>query len=90
MSPPRLAPKARLKWDRHAGRYMLLYPERGLVLNDSSAAILKLCDGERTVDAIAGELAASAGAELATVRRDVIAFLGEMRRRGIVTGGESG
>ena len=34
---PRLAPKVRLRWDRKDGRYMLLYPERGLVLNATAA-----------------------------------------------------
>ena len=31
-SRPRLAAKARLRWDRKDERFMLLYPERGLVL----------------------------------------------------------
>jgi coenzyme PQQ biosynthesis protein PqqD len=52
---PRLAPKARLKWDRRDGRYMLIFPERGLALNQCAAAILKLCDGARSMDAIAAE-----------------------------------
>jgi hypothetical protein len=34
---PRLAPKVRLRWDRKDARYMLLYPERGLVLNATAA-----------------------------------------------------
>ena len=35
---------------------MLLYPERGLALNGTAASILKLCDGERTLDGIVVEL----------------------------------
>jgi hypothetical protein len=38
--PPRLAPRARLRFDRHAGQWLLLYPERGLALNASAAAIV--------------------------------------------------
>ena len=39
---PRLAGKARLRFDRKGERYMLLYPEKGLVLNDTATAIVKL------------------------------------------------
>ena len=36
---------------------MLLYPERGLVLNATGADIVQLCTGERTVGAIVEQLA---------------------------------
>jgi coenzyme PQQ biosynthesis protein PqqD len=85
---PRLARKARLKWDRREGRYMVIFPERGLALNPSATAILELCDGARPNDAIAAELAAARGADVETVRRDVTAFLDEMRRRGLVVDGD--
>jgi len=85
---PRLAPKARLKWDRREGRYMVIFPERGLALSPSAAAILELCDGARSNDTIAAELAAAHGADEETVRRDVRAFLDEMRRRGLVVHGD--
>jgi Coenzyme PQQ synthesis protein D (PqqD). len=44
-SRPRLASKARLRFDRKSSRYMLLYPERGLVLNPTAADVLQRCDG---------------------------------------------
>ena len=37
--------KARLRFDRKSSRYMLLYPERGLVLNPTAADVLQRCDG---------------------------------------------
>ena len=40
-SRPCLAPKARLRFDRKSSRYMLLYPERGLVLNPTAADVLQ-------------------------------------------------
>lgn len=49
---PKLAKKARLRFDRHSKRYMIVYPERGLVLNESAAAIVKMCDGTWTVGKI--------------------------------------
>ena len=82
---PALAPKARLRFDRTSGGYLLLYPERGLALNATAANILKLCDGELTVDGIVeklqGEYIDRSAEEL---RRDVLEFLEEMSRRGLV------
>jgi pyrroloquinoline quinone biosynthesis protein D len=66
---------------------MLLYPERGMTLSETAAAILKKCDGARSAETIALELAneryASSDAA-AIIRCDVNAFLDEMRRRGLV------
>jgi coenzyme PQQ biosynthesis protein PqqD len=81
-----------LKWDRTEGRYLLLYPERGLALNDSAAAILKLCDGSRSVDEIVAKLAAAPdrpnqARHTIAVHRDVAEFLDEMLRRGLVEPG---
>jgi pyrroloquinoline quinone biosynthesis protein D len=74
-SRPQLARKARLRTDRLTGETVLLYPEHGLVLNASAAAILRLCDGRSAGD-IAGEL----GAPLA----DVLEFLATLSDRGLV------
>jgi pyrroloquinoline quinone biosynthesis protein D len=82
---PRIARKARLRWDKIASRYLLLFPERGLELNDSAAAILKLCDGSHSEEAIAEALARETGnGDLEAVRRDVVAFIDDMKRRGLV------
>jgi pyrroloquinoline quinone biosynthesis protein D len=81
---PRLSKKARLKVDPIDKSRVLLAPERGMVLSPSAAEILARCDGERTVDAIAGELSQETQAPLDVVRRDVVAFLEEMAKRGLV------
>jgi coenzyme PQQ biosynthesis protein PqqD len=60
-SRPRLAAKVRLRYDRKAERYMLLYPEKGLVLNPTAADVAQLCTGEHTVGAIIAQLAAIYG-----------------------------
>jgi len=75
-SRPRLARKARLRTDRRTGETLLLYPEHGLVLSPSAAAILRLCDG-RSAQAIADELAAPL--------EDVLEFLATLGDRGLVT-----
>lgn len=53
---PRLAQQARREWDPVRERHVLLAPEGVLVLNQTGAAILELCDGRRTVDEILEEL----------------------------------
>ena len=84
-SKPALAAKARLRFDRATGGYLLLYPERGLALNPTAASILKLCDGERTVEAIVAELQGDYAERPAPeLRQDVLDFLEEMARRGLV------
>ena len=53
---PRLARRARLRRDPLGGGDVLLYPERGLALSASASEVLRLCDGTRTVAAIADAL----------------------------------
>jgi coenzyme PQQ biosynthesis protein PqqD len=72
----------RLVADRVGGRHVLIGPERGLVLDDTATAIVRLVDGARTIDAIVEALGASAPAEV--VRRDVVAFLEALAERRMV------
>jgi pyrroloquinoline quinone biosynthesis protein D len=82
---PRLAQKARLRFDRHSQRHMLVYPDRGMVLNASAAAILELCTGEHSVDQIVEQLQTrAAGATRTSVARDVHAFLESMLERRLI------
>ena len=83
-SRPRLAAKARLRYDRKSARYMLLSPERGLVLNPTAADVLQRCDGERTVGSIVAELARQYGHDVPKVEREVLDFLQTMADRGLV------
>jgi coenzyme PQQ biosynthesis protein PqqD len=86
---PRLAAKARLRWDRKDERFMLLYPERGLVLNPTAADVVKLCTGELTVGAIVDQLASRyASQPREAVEREVLDFLTRMAERGLVTGAD--
>ena len=81
---PRLARRARLRRDRVSGRWMVLYPERGLLLNDSAAEILALCTGEHPVGAIVETIArrhALSGDEIAP---QVDALLRSLGDRGLI------
>ena len=53
---PRLAAHVRLSFDRAREQHVLLTPESVTVLNGTGAAILGLCDGQRSVAEIVGEL----------------------------------
>ena len=84
---PKLAKKARLRFDRHSGSHMIVYPERGLALNESAAAIAKRCDGTRTVSEIASEIAVEAdvsAAERRGLEADVVAFVELLAQKGLL------
>ena len=53
---PHLARQVRMEWDPVREQQVLLAPEGVLVLNQTGATILGLCDGERTVVEIVEEL----------------------------------
>ena len=53
---PHLGRQIRLEWDPVRKQNVLLAPEGVLVLNQTGATILGLCDGERTVVEIVEEL----------------------------------
>ena len=82
---PKLAKKARLKHDRHANKWMILYPERGLELNDTAAAIAQKLDGARTIAAIADELASEhEGAPRDAIEKDVLSFVKGLADKGLL------
>lgn len=83
---PRLAAKVRLRYDRKADRYMLLYPEKGLVLNPTAADVVQLCTGENTVGQIVEQLAAKFGHDAAAVEREVLTLLTALTERGLMQG----
>ena len=83
-SLPRLAKKARLRFDRHWGGYMIVYPERGLALNESAAEIAKRLDGTRTIAEIAREIARAAAGSPEEVERDVARFVDALADKGLL------
>ena len=69
----RLSPRMRLQWEKAQDAYVLLYPEGMVQLNESAAVILQLCDGSRTAEQVAEELAQRFGGDSLT--DDVNEFL---------------
>lgn len=50
------SPAHRLQWEEAQQKDVILYPEGMVELNQSSAEILKLCDGSRNLDKIVADL----------------------------------
>jgi pyrroloquinoline quinone biosynthesis protein D len=77
---PKLSRRFRLQFEEAQKRWVLLYPEGMVQLNDSAAEILKRCDGERSLEAIVDEL--EAAFNVSDLRPQVISLLEEGQRRG--------
>jgi pyrroloquinoline quinone biosynthesis protein D len=82
MTRPRLATGARLRYDEVREEHLLLVPEGAVRLNPTAAEVLGLCDGERSLDAIVGELSSRYGG--ADLRDDVQELVDAMAQRGLV------
>jgi pyrroloquinoline quinone biosynthesis protein D len=81
---PRLWRLARLEYDPVRQKHVLLYPEGAVLLNDTGAAILELCNGTRTVDEIVTILTKRYHAD---VSADVNEYLSQMADRELVRAG---
>lgn len=82
---PRLSPKARLRWDNVEKRHLLVFPEAALLLNETAAEILKLCDGERTIEQIVDTLAQQfVGTDREIIADEVTELLTRLQTRGLL------
>lgn len=77
---PKLSRRFRLQFEEAQKRWVLLYPEGMVQLNDSAAEILKRCDGERCLAAIVEELETSFNVQ--DLKPQVVSLLEEGQRRG--------
>jgi pyrroloquinoline quinone biosynthesis protein D len=83
-SIPRLWRLARLDFDPVRQRPILLYPEGAVLLNETGAAILELCNGSRTVGEIVTILTERYHAD---VSADVTEYLTTMAGRELIYAG---
>lgn len=77
---PKLSRLFRLQWEEVQDSYVLLYPEGMVNLNQSSAEILKRCDGTRDVATIVSDL--EIAFSTSDLRADVEDFLRVANERG--------
>ncbi len=79
-SKPALVRKARLRYEEVRKTDLLLLPERVVKLNPTGGAILRLCDGSRTVREIAKQLETRYGRK--NLEAEVLAFLRQVAGQG--------
>jgi pyrroloquinoline quinone biosynthesis protein D len=81
---PAVPPHIKLRHDAARGRWIILAPERLFDPDDVAVEVLKLCDGERTVEDIAGHLAKEYNAPIVEIQTDVIEMLQDLADKGVV------
>jgi len=83
LSVPALWRLARLEFDRVRQQPVLLYPEGAVLLNQTGAQILELCDGQRSIADIARILEERYHCD---VTADVVEYLSQLEERELVRG----
>ena len=74
----------KLRHDAGRGRWVLLAPERMLTPDETAVAVLKLCDGKRSVEDIAAALAKDYAAPVDVIRNDVLELLQGLADKGYI------
>ena len=77
---------ARYRWDGLRAQHQLLFPEGMLVLNDSGAAIVRLCDG-RSLSELRVALAEQFSGQ--PLEEDVFQFLQRLAEKGLLRDADS-
>ncbi|MDD5215597.1 MAG: pyrroloquinoline quinone biosynthesis peptide chaperone PqqD [Methylococcales bacterium] len=83
--PISFSPLHRLQWEDAQQKFVILYPEGMVELNQSSAEILKLCDGSRSFAQLIADLETLF--ETTGLAGDVAAFLDVALKNGWITQG---
>jgi len=80
---PALVPHAQVRPDEREARTLVVLPERAVALNESARELLDLCDGRKSADALALEIARR-HPEAETAYADAHDFLAHMERAGVL------
>jgi pyrroloquinoline quinone biosynthesis protein D len=83
-SVPTLWRLARLDFDSVRQQHVLLYPEGAVLLNETGAAILQLCDGQHSVETIAKILGERYQCD---VLADVTEYLSQLSEKELIRDG---
>ena len=84
-SAPALARHVKLRHDSVRNRWLILAPERVFTPDTVAVAVLQLCDGKRSVEAIAVALEQTYNAPKERILRDILPMLQDLADRGVVT-----
>lgn len=83
-SRPALPRHIKLRQDAARGTWTILAPERVFTPDEIAVTVLQLCDGERTVDAMALDLSRTYNAPKEQILADIMAMLQELADKGVV------
>jgi pyrroloquinoline quinone biosynthesis protein D len=83
-SRPVMPPHIKMRHDAGRGRWLILAPERVFDPDEIAVAILKLCDGQRSVGDIAGLMATEYNAPRQEIEVDIIAMFQDLADKGVV------
>ena len=81
---PRLPRSIKLRYDATRGRWVILAPERVFDPDETAVEVLKLCDGQTSVEDIAGRLASAYQASSDEICNDILAMLQELADKGVI------
>ncbi|WP_295558426.1 pyrroloquinoline quinone biosynthesis peptide chaperone PqqD [uncultured Hyphomicrobium sp.] len=74
----------KLRHDPGRGRWIILAPERVFNPDETAVEVLKLLDGQRSVNAIAETLSQTYQAPLDVVTNDILAMLQDLTDKGVL------
>jgi pyrroloquinoline quinone biosynthesis protein D len=74
----------KLRHDAGRGRWIILAPERVFNPDDTAVEVLKLLDGQRSVNSIAEALSQEYQAPLEVVTNDILAMLQDLTDKGVL------
>jgi pyrroloquinoline quinone biosynthesis protein D len=83
-SRPELPRHIKLRHDPGRGRWIILAPERVFDPDETAVAVLRLCDGQRSVSEIAAALSEEYQAPIEEIRNDITAMLQDLADKGVV------
>ena len=83
-SRPALPRHIKMRHDATRDAWILLAPERVFTPDAIAVAVLKLCDGSRTVESIAEELAQTYNAPKERILADITSLLQGLADKGVV------
>jgi pyrroloquinoline quinone biosynthesis protein D len=84
-SAPELPRHVKMRHDTARDRWVILAPERVFTPDAVAVAVLRLCDGTRSVEAIAAELARTYTAPPERILADIVPMLQGLADKGVVT-----
>jgi pyrroloquinoline quinone biosynthesis protein D len=83
-SRPALPKHIKMRHDAGRDRWIILAPERVFNPDETAVAVLKLCDGQRSVNDIAAILSQEYQAPIEEITNDIVAMLQDLSDKGVV------